>query len=289
MYSFMTWQTTHNKAVLIGQNFKRSEAELIDILNEVEEDEVYLHLKLKSLFHYGVEVLHLSEDQSLNYIRIARASKVVPAIQEAIVNNTLSLSNARKIASVITPENQAEWLDKGQTLSSRDLQKEIVKTHPEKVLPEKIKPINDTLYELRCHLTPEGEKLLQAALNIVAKNMGQTLEEVLKEFVERHDPVKKAERSLSRKPRQPVTRPPYRNSQRTSIPKPLVHAAMKEAGGKCQEKDPNGKRCTEGRYLQVHHCQPVSLGGKHELSNLIVLCSGHHRGRHFSAQHYASG
>jgi hypothetical protein len=281
MYTFpMNWKITHNKAVLVGNNFKRSETELIEILQEVERDEVHLHLELTSLYQYGVQILKLSEDQCLTYLRIARASKEIPAIQTAIENQTLSISNARKITSVITPENQMEWIDKGQTLSTRDLQKEIVKIKPEAIRPEKIKPIAENLFELRCLLSPEGEKLLKAALDIVDKNMGQTLEEVLKEFVERRDPVKKAERSLARKTKRPVTLPVYRNGKRTAIPRRLVHAAMKEAGGRCSHKPSDGTRCTERRYLQVHHCLPISMGGKHELPNLAVLCSGHHRMRH---------
>ena len=277
----MSWQHTHQKALEIGTEFKRRETELIDILQQVEKDRVFEHLGLSSLFHYCTSELHLTEEQSYTYIRIARASKKIPAIKQAIENKTLSVTNAKKIASVITPETQEDWLNKAQSLTSRELDKEIVKLHPKKALTERIKPITESLYELRCALSPEAEKLLKQAQDICKKNLGETLEVMLKDFVKRHDPVKKAERSLKR-PAQPVSKPVHRNGKRTPVPAALKHAAVHEANAQCSHINPNGQRCPNRRYLQLHHCKPVAIGGAHELSNLLVLCSQHHRAVHRS-------
>jgi hypothetical protein len=280
----MNWQLTHEKAVRIGKEFKNLEGELISVLQEVEAEKVFSYLGFTSLFQYCLKVLKLSEDQSYTYIRIARASKEVPALKAALEMKSLSISNAKKIASVITVENQTEWLEKGQRLKSRELDREIVKSHPEKACREKVKPITESLYELRCTLSAEGEKHLKRALDIVAQNIGKTLEEVLKEFVERHDPVKKAERSLQRKRQAPVTKlVAYKNGKRTKVPQPLRHEAMKEANGQCSHQEPSGERCPNQRYLEVHHCRPVSIGGEHRLDNLQVLCSSHHRIEHRSS------
>jgi hypothetical protein len=109
------------------------------------------------------------------------------------------------------------------------------------------------------------------------------LEIILKEFVERHDPVKKAERALARKP-QLVSKPVYRDRKRTPVPAALKHAAVQKARGQCSHRDANGQRCANRRYLQIHHCRPVSIGGKHELSNLILLCLEHHHALHSPRQ-----
>jgi len=38
--------------------------------------------------------------------------------------------------------------------------------------------------------------------------------------------------------------------------------------------------CNHGRFLEVHHVNPRSRGGGHELENLVTLCSGCHRLHH---------
>ncbi|MBY0470754.1 HNH endonuclease, partial [bacterium] len=38
-----------------------------------------------------------------------------------------------------------------------------------------------------------------------------------------------------------------------------------------------GKRCTERRWLDIHHKKPLSQGGETTLDNLTLLCKGHHQ------------
>ena len=38
--------------------------------------------------------------------------------------------------------------------------------------------------------------------------------------------------------------------------------------------------CTHATFVDVHHVLPRSEGGRHEASNLLVLCSAHHRATH---------
>jgi hypothetical protein len=38
--------------------------------------------------------------------------------------------------------------------------------------------------------------------------------------------------------------------------------------------------CTHATFVDVHHVQPRAEGGRHEASNLLVLCSAHHRAVH---------
>jgi hypothetical protein len=38
--------------------------------------------------------------------------------------------------------------------------------------------------------------------------------------------------------------------------------------------------CTHATFIDVHHVQPRSDGGPNEASNLLTLCSAHHRSAH---------
>ncbi|MGE0529087.1 MAG: HNH endonuclease, partial [Bdellovibrionales bacterium] len=78
--------------------------------------------------------------------------------------------------------------------------------------------------------------------------------------------------------------------QRPSIPKPAApkpngrlrvtvaqrEAALARDGGRCTHVDAQGRRCSEEKWLDVHHIRPVSAGGGHHLDNLTTLCRYHH-------------
>ena len=43
--------------------------------------------------------------------------------------------------------------------------------------------------------------------------------------------------------------------------------------------------CTHATFVDVHHIRPRSEGGRHEASNLLTLCSAHHRAAHRGELH----
>jgi len=46
-------------------------------------------------------------------------------------------------------------------------------------------------------------------------------------------------------------------------------------GGRCAYVDERGERCSETRYLEVHHLQPFARQGAHVVSNLALRCRAH--------------
>jgi hypothetical protein len=64
--------------------------------------------------------------------------------------------------------------------------------------------------------------------------------------------------------------------QRKTIKAATHHAVMLRTGGRCTFVNERGERCTEDRYLHLHHIVPLSQGGSDDQSNLTCLCSGHH-------------
>ena len=70
---------------------------------------------------------------------VSKAVRVVPELKAKIENGSINLSSARRIAPVLTRENQTEWFTKASTLSQRALEKEITKIRPQAATPEKAK------------------------------------------------------------------------------------------------------------------------------------------------------
>jgi len=65
--------------------------------------------------------------------------------------------------------------------------------------------------------------------------------------------------------------------KRPHRPAELDHQIQLRDQGQCAEKDFQGNRCTQTRWLDVHHIIPVEHGGLDTLENLITLCRSHHR------------
>jgi len=94
-------QRLHEKALFTAKEYLRFEAELIDILQELDHTKTYLHFQMPSLFAYSTKLLKLSENIALTLIGIARKSVEVPELKTAIRENKITVSNARRIVPVL--------------------------------------------------------------------------------------------------------------------------------------------------------------------------------------------
>jgi 5-methylcytosine-specific restriction endonuclease McrA len=277
----------HQKALEAASRFKRAEADLIAILQEVENERVFLSLGYTSLFSYSVGALGLSESVAYNFVTVARKAREVPVLQSAIQNGDLSVSKARKIAPVLTlaPE---EWIEKAKTLPSRRLEEEVARVLPREAAPERLKPVSEDRVELRMGISKALEEKLRRVQDLESQRTGraasmeETLEAMVDIYLEVKDPVKRAERILKRGGRQPVTgQVGSKSSENHSpIPAAIRHQIQLRDGGRCTHVNPQGSRCENRRWLDVHHVLPRSEGGTNALGNLATLCSAHHRWEH---------
>jgi polyhydroxyalkanoate synthesis regulator phasin len=293
---FMKHLPAHEYALLCSKEYKTSEAKLLDAIQKVDAAQDWIKLGYPSLHVYIVQELKLTDDLAYNYSRVARKANEVPKLKEAVESGELNVNQARRIASVISEENQDEWIEKAIHLKQRDLDKEIVKAKPQEARPDKIKPIAQKASELRCVLPEEVEKLLERVKDLESKRLARpvTLAEALKAsfeiYLERKDPVQKAERA---KLRLEAKRVPIRKKLPAwvtprAIPKHVVHEVNLRDRGECSYKDKAGRKCGSTKFTEVHHITPWSFGGKHEPENLITLCSGHHKALHFKERVYRS-
>ncbi len=294
-----TIQQLHEKALQCAKDFLKLESELINILQELDDKKAFFHFGYTSLFQYAVSSLKLSEGQAYALISISRKSREVPELKEAISQGTLNSSQARRIVSVITPDNKNEWIAMSQTLSQRELEKKIVAERPKEAVRDKMTYLQPSQVKLVCGISEELMKEIERVKEIVSQNTGRpaNLEETLKAmatlYLERKDPIKKAERVLEKK--QLFSSPSLKregpsflslrrvgNSQgkRTTIPAQIRHEVMKRDRGQCTFKDKVANPCQNKRWIDLHHKKPIADGGEHSLNNIITLCRQHHRFLH---------
>ena len=130
----------HERATQAAHYFLKSEKDLVSSFQEVEETRNYLKYECSSMYAYATGILGLSENAACTIIAVARKSKSIPELKTAIDAGILSVSTARKIVPVVTLENHSEWIIKAQTLTSRELEEEIVRISPQQAVRERLSP-----------------------------------------------------------------------------------------------------------------------------------------------------
>jgi len=122
----------HEQALLTSKDYKKAEYKLLKVIENVEKHKVYYAFKCKSLSEYCVTRLGLTYDVAMMFIRVMRTSKKFDTLNEALKENKITLTNARKIAPILTKENQNFWIQEASK-TSENLQTKIATHFPERI------------------------------------------------------------------------------------------------------------------------------------------------------------
>ncbi len=278
----------HQKTLECAKRYQSCEAELIDCLQLVLRESVHLKMRYSSLHGYVVQALRFSDDQAYHFTRVAVKALEIPEIKSAIASGALTVAKARRVLSVITPRNQAEWISKATTLSQKELELEVVKVHPKEIVRDRLKPLTQNLVEFRCSIPVEVEKMVKRVCDLESKrlrrsvDLAHVLQAGLEIFLQKNDPVIIAQRN-AKKP------PSHANSSNRSKPTAqpaaappaaIIHQVNLRDRGQCTFRDGLGRRCENTRWVDLHHVKLKSYGGLHTVDNIVTLCSQHHRFLH---------
>jgi hypothetical protein len=287
----------HLKALEAAKHYQASEVSLLQILEQIDREKVYLVMGYNSLFIYCVEALKLSESQSYSFMTVCRKSKEVPELKKEIESGGLTLSKARRIVPVLTKENHSEWIEKAKTLPKAELEKEVAKISPFSVkIKEQVRIISEDRVSLKLDLSELTlKKLKRAQMLLMNKrrknlNLEESLNELLDGFLQKNDPLVVQEKSRKRPlksfsgifPPEKVPGPGQPNVKvlRRSLPSPLRTQIFQRDSASCTYKGVNGKICGSESFLQIHHLRPWAQGGNHQPENLQILCAAHHELKH---------
>ena len=194
---------------------------------EMSRRRVFAELNYSGVFDYCLRRLGFSKEQSYYYKKVAEVSVRVPELKTAIVEGELSLSSARRIAPILTPSNQAEWIGNAKSMKQSELEKAVTEVNPEAHPRERIKPVAKNVSELRVTIDDETDQALTVLKDLLSQKLRRpaSLEDVIawavKETREKFDPEKKAARA----------KPISAGNAATAVPRPLV-ASLEVAKGK---------------------------------------------------------
>ena len=304
-------QKIHHQAIQCARRFHRAESELLSILQQVDAQKVFRHLGYASLYVYATQGLKLSESSAYAFITVSRRATEVPELKKAIDQGVLTVSKAKRITSVIRPDNQQAWIRKASSLSQKDLEREVVKENPKQAVHEGLRPVARDRIELKVGISTQLETQIKRVQDILSQNknravsLEETMEEMTRLFLEKKDPIVKAQRisqkKISRTKESKPTGAHRKISQQKilistqesaqsselvsvrvvnsasnrsrAIPAHIRHQVQLRDQGKCTI-------CQNSRWLQFHHKHPFSRGGKHQVENLTTLCGSCHRRHH---------
>lgn len=185
----------HERALRVAQAYLGAEAELIEILQGMDETKGYRNYGAKSLFEYATKILKLSTATTFNLTTVARKSKEIPALKEAIRAGTLTLSKARKTVPVLTAANQAKWIGLAQTLTSRELEQEVAMARQLGNEHFEDSKVNQAEPSLSLKVSKvflqkiERIKILIAHKESLDVNLAEALEIAVDAFLEKNDPL----------------------------------------------------------------------------------------------------
>ena len=159
-----------------------TEGELLTVLMEMSRLKVFAELNYSGVFDYCLRVLNFSREQSYYFKKVAEVSREVPELKAAIVQGELSISEARRIAPILTPANQAQWIEKAKTLIQTELEKAVNIVNPRAHPKERVKPIALNLSELRVVIDDETDQALCKLKEILSQKLGKpaTLADVIR-------------------------------------------------------------------------------------------------------------
>ncbi|MGE3758055.1 MAG: hypothetical protein AB7H97_09870, partial [Pseudobdellovibrionaceae bacterium] len=233
----------HGRAMEVAKSYKRSEIELIEILEQVDRYRIYYQHKCNSLFSYATDVLKLSNEVAYIFIGVARKTQEVPELKEEIRNGSITVSKAKRMTSVITKENKSEWISLAKTSTKHQLEKQIAIAKPAEAVREKLEYSSAPREQIKLIKLEASEKSVSSGKGTVRvqlqigvseelmlklrriqdlesskKKRAVSLEESLNVmadlYLEKHDPIKRAKRQKMRGKLQEEGNPKTKNSTR---------------------------------------------------------------------------
>ncbi len=268
-------QKFDHEVVALNEKLLQTEGQILCRLIEMKRSKLFAELNYSGIYDYCERRLKFSEANAFYFKTVAEAAIEIPELKAAVVTGSLSISQARRIAPVINKENCSQWIEKAKTVPQKILEKEVTAANPRRKIRERIKPVAENSSELRVTVDSETEANIKALQDILSQKLKRaaTLSEVIawmaKGMREKHDPIKKAERSIS-----------LGNPENGKMTAGLRHRVNKHYDSQCSHVSADGRTCQEKRWLDMHHIVPRSQGGKHTFENLRILCKAHHQYDH---------
>ena len=282
-------------------------ADILAHLAEVDRRTMYVADGFSSLFRYAVEHLHMTEAAAGHRITAARLLARFPQIRAMVASGALHVAGLKLLSPHLSDDNHEDLLAAARNKSKRAIEELLAARYPKTdVLPLIVAQAAATNGEPNLGAPPAT---LVAPTALAAPANGRTEPLSADSFaitftIDRacKDKLAQAQALLShrvpggdvgaildlaldallsavRKQRFAVTDTPRKGRARKPgtryISAEEKRAVWQRDGERCAFVSETGRRCTETRFLELHHVAPHGRGGAPVANNLQVLCRVH--------------
>jgi 5-methylcytosine-specific restriction endonuclease McrA len=242
-------------------------------------------------------------------LRIAEALDALPEIDEALASGDLPYSAVRELTRIATPKTAGAWVKACRGKVVRQIEEMVAEREvgdaPESKPKPQVRP-----RRFSADLRPDVDALVRQARQVLEAERGEKLDlnELMEAFAARVlEPATaggKAQRprhqvivTVCKACNQGWQRGAGRENAISAVDAEVAmcDAQHVDDAGRLTQSIPAARRravwrrdhgrcripgCRASRFIDVHHLLPREHGGTHELTNLALLCAGHHRALH---------
>ena len=275
----------HLQALKVSASSKRNDARLITTLIGVERSRYYRKLGRRRLVDYIIKDLEIDSTFTFSLARVACAATEFEELAAALEAGRLRVGHATRILGKLDKTNVVKMVEFASAHTFAEVVQFIAEMNPKVRTRETKKQISKDQTRRGIVTDKDLDNKLERVQAILAQKQKSAkvvdaIRAACELFLEKFDPVIKAERALSRPKRQAAKKITIRESSkivRTRVPFRAAekHEVYRRTGNRCTFQNHEG-RCGQNRHTHIHHIVPVSQGGTNEPENLTVLCSFHH-------------
>jgi hypothetical protein len=299
---------------VLAQREREATAALVAHLAVMLERRLYLGQGFSSLHTYCRRVLHMSEYAAYARVEAARAARKYPLILERLAEGSVNLTTVGLLIPEFTPVNHRAMLDAARHKSKREVQELVVRLRPRPLVPSVVRklpapasqsaqseppgttqPSGDGSFRLSVPERPTARPVIvplapaRYKVQFTASAEGyanlRLAQDLLRHQIPNGDAGRVIELALARlvkdlkKEKLGATDRPRANGRMESdsrhIPAAVKRKVWARDGGQCAFVAQNGRRCDERGFLQFHHVEPYSTGGKAAGDNIQLRCRAH--------------
>jgi hypothetical protein len=281
-----------SRAQSLAQKERELSLEVLQHLREIERRSLYAKCGYPSLFEYAVQELKYSQGAAHRRIASMRLLKEIPEMEAKLETGEMSLSTLSRAQTFFRQEKahvkgrdeKLEILKVLENKSAREVERELVcrSSEPEKLIPERLRPISETHSELKILLNTEMLKVLEELKCLLSHarpnaSLKELLEFALRETLTRLRPRPLLPTSeLEQQSSKPHISRPTRFTR--YLAQHIKREVWHRDGGMCTYVDPvSGKCCGSKHFLEYDHIHPLALGGESTPDNLRLRCRVHNQ------------
>lgn len=252
-----------NTQILVKKE-KEFTVQILRNLQEIERKKLFVELGFNSLHGYCVETLGYSSSEAYLRISAMRVMRDFHGVEAKIKSGALSLTVVGEMQMLVVKKEKSEEVKVPKNIKMNLLKELEGKSTrvAQKIVKEKLQ-IEDKVTHSDFKFKEETIKKFKKLSN----KMGvENLDDLLLLLIKEKDD-QLVEAKVKIEENSPA---PEKNQNETNIsryiPLKIKRQVYMKANYQCE-------KCKSRKYLNVDHLKPFSLGGKHDLSNLRVLCS----------------